>query len=126
MFPLAHSSEAPQTVNLNYAAALRRAADVIASAPVPPRWLEFTSAISGDDNGGMLGRILVTWVSGAQTLQMEFDGDGPVDYWSRPDFGPLPGADGDLLGSIFGWLQDELKSSPAITEECTGSLSAVP
>src|SRR5215217_2856813 len=91
MFLLSIPTHARRQMNSEYAMALRRVAEVVATAPALPRRLEFTSIVPAIAEGDSRGHVLLTWTSGSRTLRLEFDADGPVDYWCEPDCGPLPG-----------------------------------
>ena len=107
---------ARRQVNLEYAAALRHVAQVVASAPLTPRRLEFTSIVSDGSSPGGVGHVLLAWVAGPRTLHLEFDHDGVVDYWSQPDCGPLSFDEGDALGSLFAWLREGLVEASAFPD----------
>jgi hypothetical protein len=86
---------------------LRHAAAVIASAPpsLAPDQVDFTPVLSEEGGEGPVGHVILTWLSSARALRLEFDADGLVDYWCDPDVGPLPVAvDGDLYRALFTWV----------------------
>jgi hypothetical protein len=94
-----------QPLNLAYAATLRHVGEVIASAPVLPLRVEFTSIIRGLASEESLGRVLLIWAVGRSRLRLEFDADGLVDYWLEPDPGPIAIGEGEnVLDSLFAWL----------------------
>jgi hypothetical protein len=89
---------------------LRHAAVVIAAAPpsLAPDQVDFTPVLSEEETAEPVGHVILTWLSAARALRLEFDSDGLVDYWCDPDVGPLPVAvDGDLYRVLFTWLAGE-------------------
>jgi len=112
MSSLPMPAHAHQPLNIAYAAALRHVGEVVSSAPMLPRRLEFTSIIRGLASEESLGRVLLVWTVGLHSLRLEFDADGLVDYWLEPDSGPLPIGEGhDVLGSLFAWLVDRSREA---------------
>jgi len=96
---------AHRELNLDYAAALRHVAQLIATAPVLPRRVEFTSVVAGLSAESARGHVLLSWTCGPRSLRLEFDADGLIDYWCNPDWGPpTVEGDGDVLASLFAWL----------------------